>query len=212
MTPAAQGRHCAACDKVVVDFTRMTDAEVLAYLGHSVGKSCGRFRAEQLNRPLVATSVPVTSWRLWLAAAVAAFGLAPAAHAQTPQPVPVRQQVTLGMVATPSQPAQSTLPLVIVRGLVADETGTGLPGVTILLKGTQVGAASHTDGSFELRVPAGRPVVLLVSSVGFVTKEIVVHPEVPLTISLDADVKGNFESWYTPRSLWWRITRPFRQF
>ena len=30
MTPAAQGRHCAACAKTVVDFSRMTDAQVVA--------------------------------------------------------------------------------------------------------------------------------------------------------------------------------------
>ncbi|NVO84912.1 hypothetical protein [Hymenobacter terrestris] len=30
MTPAAQGRHCAACAKTVVDFSCMTDAQVVA--------------------------------------------------------------------------------------------------------------------------------------------------------------------------------------
>ena len=32
MTPTAQGRHCAVCATEVVDFTRMSEAEVLAFL------------------------------------------------------------------------------------------------------------------------------------------------------------------------------------
>ncbi|WP_139924992.1 carboxypeptidase-like regulatory domain-containing protein [Hymenobacter sp. DG01] len=219
MTPAAQGRHCAACDKVVVDFTRMTDAEILAYLGQSAGKSCGRFRQEQLNRPLLDLSVPAAPWRLWLAA-IAALGLAPGAHAQAPRPVPIQQQITLGMVATPSQPAQPSLPLTIIRGLVTDETGTGLPGVTILLKGTQIGAASNSDGSFELRMPAVRPVTLIISSVGYETQELTLRPdanqtELTVTMAMTGVVLGRMEGvvlpWYTPRSLWWRLTRPFRR-
>ncbi len=52
MTPADKGRHCKSCDKVVVDFSRMTDAQVVAHFKSYQGKTCGRFRAEQLDRPM----------------------------------------------------------------------------------------------------------------------------------------------------------------
>src|SRR5690606_27395505 len=42
-----------------------------------------------------------------------------------------------------------------VRGTVKDEQGEGLPGVSIILKGTQRGTVSATDGSFEIVLPDG---------------------------------------------------------
>lgn len=55
MTPADKGRHCKSCDKVVVDFSRMTDAQVVSHFKNYQGKTCGRFRTEQLDRPMQLT-------------------------------------------------------------------------------------------------------------------------------------------------------------
>ena len=73
MSPTATGRHCAACAKTVVDFTLKTDAEILAHLaGAAPGRTCGRFAAGQLERPLqrAAPVAPAARWRAWLAAIV----------------------------------------------------------------------------------------------------------------------------------------------
>jgi hypothetical protein len=70
MTPETQGRFCGACEKTVVDFTTMSDAEILHYFSKpSVEKTCGRFRVEQLaesgtskqNIPSERNWVPATS-------------------------------------------------------------------------------------------------------------------------------------------------------
>ena len=70
MTPAAHGRYCTACEKVVVDFTCMSDAELTGFLAtRQSERVCGRFRAEQLSQPQV-PSAPLanpTTWGLWLA-------------------------------------------------------------------------------------------------------------------------------------------------
>jgi hypothetical protein len=76
MTKRGRGRHCNLCQKTVVDFTGMTDAEVLGYFGvasleagsrgmasrgmasrEQSSRICGRFLPEQLGRPLVPTLV-----------------------------------------------------------------------------------------------------------------------------------------------------------
>jgi len=45
----SEGGFCQSCQQNVVDFTKMTDREIFAYLkGHS-GKLCGRFREEQMG-------------------------------------------------------------------------------------------------------------------------------------------------------------------
>ncbi|WP_310394901.1 hypothetical protein [Hymenobacter sp.] len=90
MTPAATGHHCAACQQTVVDFTRHTDAEILAHLARAAGaRTCGRFAAGQLERPLQrAAPAALTRWRAWLAAAMAVWAVRAAggsrAHAQAP--------------------------------------------------------------------------------------------------------------------------------
>ncbi|MDR0227451.1 MAG: carboxypeptidase-like regulatory domain-containing protein, partial [Flavobacteriaceae bacterium] len=41
MTPQEKGRHCAVCDKVVVDFSKATKREIIAHIKKE-GKICGR--------------------------------------------------------------------------------------------------------------------------------------------------------------------------
>lgn len=50
MTPETQGRFCQACEKTVVDFSKMSDAEILQYFSKpKAEKVCGRFRLDQLS-------------------------------------------------------------------------------------------------------------------------------------------------------------------
>lgn len=49
MTPVEQGRHCDQCCKTVIDFTLLTDAEVINYLTLE-NNVCGRFSENQLHR------------------------------------------------------------------------------------------------------------------------------------------------------------------
>jgi predicted house-cleaning NTP pyrophosphatase (Maf/HAM1 superfamily) len=54
MAPRAHGRYCNACEKTVVDFTRMSDAELIAFLKNSADQTtCGRLRNDQIDRPLI---------------------------------------------------------------------------------------------------------------------------------------------------------------
>lgn len=50
MTPTAQGRHCASCQRTVVDFTDKTQTDLeAAHAAAPDGRLCGRFRAAQLT-------------------------------------------------------------------------------------------------------------------------------------------------------------------
>ena len=57
MTPTQQGKFCASCCRQVVDFSLMSDQQILNFLSHQSGKLCGRFEAEQLQRPLAETKI-----------------------------------------------------------------------------------------------------------------------------------------------------------
>ena len=161
MTPAGLGRHCAACQKTVVDFTQKTDAEILAYLAGARGETCGRLSHDQLNRPLLPTSAPAMPagrWRAWLALALAAWGLraTPAAATSAPAAGPrtaahPRKKASPHHRLTPPAPKQ-------LRGTVHDgATHEPLAGVAIFLKGENRSATTDSAGRFSLPLPAQRP-------------------------------------------------------
>ena len=284
MSPTATGRHCAACAQTVVDFTLKTDAEILAHLaGAASGRTCGRFAAGQLERPLqrAAPAAPTARWRAWLAAAVAVWavregisaeakaqaptewrarywgGPVPAApHAETPEtpvaiapleirkpaataaPPPIAQHYVLGgaistVAVAPRCTAAAAAPLQL-RGVVTDSlSGEGLPGVTVLLPGTQIGVSTGPTGEFALSVPAEKVpasgVKVQVSSIGYVTQQRVVTAAhaASQTFQLQADVKGLMGEvvicrlpppklppapWHPRRFYYWGkywLTRPF---
>ncbi|OWP61430.1 SusC/RagA family TonB-linked outer membrane protein [Hymenobacter amundsenii] len=77
-----------------------------------------------------------------------------------------------------------------VSGRVTDAGGSGLPGVTVLEKGTSNGTSTGTDGSFTLSVPAGA--TLVISSIGFETQSVLVgnRTNLPVTLRSNATELG----------------------
>jgi len=55
MTPNERGRHCASCDKTVIDFSLFTDKQLVEFFTKATDKICGRLNPMQLNRQLVYT-------------------------------------------------------------------------------------------------------------------------------------------------------------
>lgn len=74
-----------------------------------------------------------------------------------------------------------------VTGMVVDEGGEPLPGVTILIKGTTVGCATDIDGKFILEVPENA--VLVASFVGMKTREVKAQTDKPMRIVMSADAR-----------------------
>jgi TonB-dependent starch-binding outer membrane protein SusC len=76
-----------------------------------------------------------------------------------------------------------------ISGRITDRsTGSGLPGVTILLKGTTNGVSSNADGGFTLSVPATGGTIVF-SSVGMITQERPIGTESEMAIALATDSK-----------------------
>ncbi|MDJ0364781.1 TonB-dependent receptor [Hymenobacter sp. H14-R3] len=76
-----------------------------------------------------------------------------------------------------------------LSGRVTDQkTGEGLPGVTVLLKGTTNGASTNSDGAFNVTVPATGG-TLVFSSVGYVTQERAIGNETQFSVGLATDSK-----------------------
>ncbi|MGN6438841.1 MAG: TonB-dependent receptor [Agriterribacter sp.] len=73
--------------------------------------------------------------------------------------------------------------LIDITGKVTDEKGEPVSGASIVIKGKGTGTSTDASGNFKLSI-AGGTVVLVVSSVGFETKEVTVSQSGPVNISL----------------------------
>ncbi|MBT9394593.1 TonB-dependent receptor [Hymenobacter sp. NST-14] len=111
-------------------------------------------------KPLRNTALGL-SWPLWAAAGL---------------------PVAAALLPTGSALAQATQS---ISGKVTSlDTGEGLPGVTIVQKGTTNGVSTNMDGSFVLNAPQGSQ--LVVSAIGFASQEITVSGST-LTVRLSTN-------------------------
>ncbi|GAA4435572.1 TonB-dependent receptor [Ravibacter arvi] len=85
--------------------------------------------------------------------------------------------------------AENTVALPPLKGKVKDENGDGLPGVSILVKGSQHGTITDGDGNFSLNIPEG-DVVLVFSFVGYATQEQVAGNNSVLEVTMKVDEKS----------------------
>ncbi|MCJ8163938.1 carboxypeptidase-like regulatory domain-containing protein [Pontibacter sp. E15-1] len=76
-----------------------------------------------------------------------------------------------------------------VTGTVTDAGGDPLPGATVVVKGTTNGVTTSGNGAFTLSVP-NRTGVLVVSFLGFTTKEVPLNGQSTVNISLGTDAKA----------------------
>lgn len=75
-----------------------------------------------------------------------------------------------------------------VSGRVTDATGQVLPGVTVLVKGTQNGTTTTAEGTYRLSV-AGDNATLVVSYVGYINQEVLVNKRSVIDVQLMPDSK-----------------------
>lgn len=73
---------------------------------------------------------------------------------------------------------------IVVSGKVVDAKNEGLPGVNILVKGTQIGTISDIDGTFSIpNVPSSNS-VLVFSFVGYTSQEVAVGSQKTINVQL----------------------------
>ena len=74
-----------------------------------------------------------------------------------------------------------------IKGKVVDVQGHTLPGVTVVIKGTNLGVATDMDGRFSIQVPRGKAVVLVCTFVGMRKKEVNYVEGKELTIVMEEE-------------------------
>lgn len=86
-------------------------------------------------------------------------------------------------------PSKSTV-VYPITGQVLDEQGEGLPGVTVIVKGTSMGTSTDAYGNYTLNVNDTLDVVLIFSFIGYSTLEVPVGGRTQINVSMKPSVES----------------------
>jgi TonB-linked SusC/RagA family outer membrane protein len=100
----------------------------------------------------------------------------------------LKKQHPLPQVATEKAGTEQEA-LISVSGKVSDENKNPLPGVSVVLKGSNQGTTTDINGDYSLTFNAEEP-ILTFSYVGYLSQEIVVGDQTKLDVSLQPDNKA----------------------
>ncbi|MDQ3108925.1 MAG: carboxypeptidase-like regulatory domain-containing protein [Bacteroidota bacterium] len=153
-------RHCSSCKKVIVDFTKMSDDELVAFF-HKNKNACGKLSKRQLDRDLKIdrTSARTGAWKNIFMIPALFLGMETFAREKTNisesmSNVHFRFEITSGNNALPTpanNPANDTL---VIKGIVLDSlTGEAMVGAVVLIDSLKIGAVTDFDGNFSLKIP-----------------------------------------------------------
>ncbi|MEO1051014.1 MAG: carboxypeptidase-like regulatory domain-containing protein [Bacteroidota bacterium] len=80
----------------------------------------------------------------------------------------------------------------VVQGKVTNSSdGAPLPGVYVIIKGTNQGTVTDVEGKFKIAIPSGSSEVLVFSFIGYATQEIEVKGnEEEIKVKMEMDVKS----------------------
>jgi hypothetical protein len=167
MTPVDNGRHCSNCNKIVVDFTKMTHAEIISYLGANTN-ACGKFVPYQLNainNHLEEKNKRRFSWKgLALAATLASLFATIKAEAKDKilmeqAPADIKHKAILS--------AADSIPYITINGkIIANDDKLPIVGASVFIKGKSTGTVTNQLGEFRLKVPSDA-VGLKISFIGY---------------------------------------------
>jgi hypothetical protein len=160
MTATQSGKFCASCQKTVVDFSRMSDAEIIRYFTDFQGDTCGRLTEKQLNSVIAEPLVLKPNYR-W-AYALSALLLPTIAASQTVKnsaPMEMRDPSVASFLAMTSE-AKSVVgtDFLTIEGQVnaLGDTFSPVDGAIVAVNiNDKIVAYTQTDslGNFTLNLP-----------------------------------------------------------
>lgn len=163
------GRFCKACSKTVVDFTNMSDAELVKFMKESKGKICGRMHQDQLNRKYKVINNPATG--LGISKLVAGLLLL------MPGSVAVASNVShptfeLADHTVHERTILDTVPKQITGKIIDTYTKNVIPHAAIVLKNMAASVVTDKAGDFKMTIPdmPYEQITIEVSAVGYETQ------------------------------------------
>ncbi len=166
MNPVEKGRFCSSCEKNVFDFTKSTDLQIIETYNKN-NSICGRFLPSQLDRELF---YPKKKKSVWLATVF--FGISTFLSTKiSAQEKPKTEQTVaknpiVGKIAYHLENENNEI---TITGIVSDEASNPLPGINVIVKGTQKSVQTDMKGLFKIKAKKGD--ILIFSFMGMENTE-----------------------------------------
>jgi hypothetical protein len=182
MTPVDKGRFCQSCAKQVVDFSVMTDQQILNYISNASGSMCGRFADDQLQRPLQPVQHSTKKvW--WIAAIMPLLLLFEKGNAQKKKHTPGVKKVNfnreyisiLGNLSINEVRPVIQIKVAAAYGIIVNAAGQPISFASIVVNGKADDIVADAQGRFAILVPNGDTASYFeVTAVGYETQKIYV--------------------------------------
>jgi len=180
MTPTEKGKYCAVCEREIYDLTHLTNRQLANRIKRNEN-ICGLFRKDQLDTDLYADSdLPLKKYGMAMSIAVmvtvSQSGFAQNNNKQNVEVVDsIQKKETVKVKDTLQR-------IVTITGKITEKPISNdsiqiepLPGVNVVIKGTDFKTFTDFDGLFSLKFNLNEvtlPVYLEVSYIGYKTKQI----------------------------------------
>lgn len=191
----AKGGYCGSCAKEVIDFTTMSQTQIISYFSEPKKNTCGRFQNSQLmqyepktlrnmNTNFVSKGVALFGFSLLALCAI------PEVSAQSSNPITSASNIEIPMVMGGIAVTPHYQETFRVTGTVLDEENLPLAGVNVVLKGSAEGVQTDFDGKFEFLRTLNVDDTLVFSYIGYEKKEYTItsgeSSTIDITINFDA--------------------------
>ncbi len=179
MTATERGAFCKSCQKEVIDFTKKTEDETHRILSAG-GATCGRFRTDQLERPIHQTTY-IRSWWHWKAIAASILGLLGyhQSKANTNTYILVELDTARPYYDTLEITTTDTTREIEIKGIVTDENKEGMIGAVVIMENSLLnfkGAVQcDLDGQFSYKLNSYNfPLIVRIQYPGYEIKTITI--------------------------------------
>jgi len=183
--PTTTGAFCQSCNHEVIDFTLMSEKEIIQFFRNQSDGVCGRFQSDQLKtyeEKIIHSISP--GWNL-LKVGILALALMFAgqlASASNP-PVKTPMEVIDEKQDDTNDPIQKDG--ITIQGMVTDENDAPFPGVNIYLKdNSTLGTVSDVSGNFQLSGNLKPGNIVIFSFLGYEPVEYLITKNIPTSLEI----------------------------
>jgi hypothetical protein len=181
------GRFCSQCQKNVIDFTTMSDAQIIAFLEKNKTGICGRLHASQQGRIMHQTGLKSTSFFQRIVAALLFIGSTDEAISADLH----KDQMEINEVSSQKSMIPNGFDSIVqdssknrIQGKVVDENSVPIEGCNIELMHSKYGVLTDSRGYYQIEIPIDikeNQFLIKVYYLGYTPYEFVVNKnELPL--------------------------------
>jgi hypothetical protein len=185
--PTSKGGFCNACNKEVIDFTKMNSEDIITYFKTKSDKNtCGRFTSNQL-KTYESTTKHLSKFSFVRGIGLAcltlfSFGII---HAQDSENKTKKSENNTTKIMI-----NDNEKTIVVKGNVS-EASIPMPSVNVILDGTSIGTMTDINGNFVFPEKLKKGDVLVFSILGMETQKVTITDEASasnVVLEIDMDM------------------------